>query len=377
MPGPVNAAIGGRSAKTVLLPAAPSRTPRPLPFPEMSGAELVRHHSNTVGALPEIGFYCIEDCFISTDGYVFDARTKHLYDAEDIDHPWWRAELNAKINAAGCNDAYSYFHLGGALETKAVRTGNRIYIRLVNPRYSVYGHWLLDLLPAAWFFLDNNGHDGHAVVFVIADDTPEWALDMTRLIFSNHDISFTRYRPSRETLQFDRLYVPSNLRVSPIMSNAFDGFVSMAQSAAQPSRKSLPSTKRILISRANSSYHATRRVDGWNDIEAAFARRGFVSIRPESMSWSDQIAAFSDAEFVAGEFGSGIHTSLFSRPDTKILAMAHTHVNQNQSAISATRQHVLQYLPAARENDLNGVFTYGYDMGRVEECLDAMLALPS
>ncbi len=54
------------------------------------------------------------------------------------------------------------------------------------------------------------------------------------------------------------------------------------------------------------------------DIAAA---RGFVSVRPETMTWPEQISLFRDAEIVVGQADSGLHNALFCTPGRRLASI--------------------------------------------------------
>lgn len=355
--------------KTILFPGAASPVPLPMPLPDVAGSHLTESHLRTFGDLPNLGVYSFENCFISNGGHVFDNDTKKMHDADDLTHSYWRDQLLARVKDSGLGDPFSYFSSTMNLRKTNAPDSKEIYVRLVLPGYSVYGHWPLDLLPAAWMFQKFFNLKEQPVTFVIAHDTPEWAIEMVRLVLSGQHISFLKYDPARETLHFDRLYVPSFLRKSPIMSEVFGQFVADLQSKI---RMHDNAPKRILITRSDRKFSSDRRSLNWKEIENTFVKNGFSVFRPEELSWEEQISLFSQADFVAGEFGSAIHTTLFSAAGTKVLALSHSRMNMNQSAISATRRHNLQYIPSLDEEYENASVSYRHDMSLVQHCIREM-----
>jgi tetratricopeptide (TPR) repeat protein len=74
--------------------------------------------------------------------------------------------------------------------------------------------------------------------------------------------------------------------------------------------------KRIYISRGQAAF---RRLVNEAEIEALLAARGFVAVRLEEMSFSDQLALFSQAEAVIGPHGAGFTNLIFAPQGTKII----------------------------------------------------------
>ena len=51
-------------------------------------------------------------------------------------------------------------------------------------------------------------------------------------------------------------------------------------------------------------------------------------VSPQTMSLDDQVAIFGEASHIAGEYGSGLHSSIFSLPGTRVLSLQSEAVNQ-------------------------------------------------
>ena len=74
--------------------------------------------------------------------------------------------------------------------------------------------------------------------------------------------------------------------------------------------------KRIFISRSKAS---DRRRFNEDEVFMVLEKAGFVKIAPESLSLSDQIAMFNQADLIAGGTGAAFSNLLFCRDSCKVL----------------------------------------------------------
>jgi hypothetical protein len=123
-----------------------------------------------------------------------------------------------------------------------------------------------------------------------------------------------------------------------------EGFVEASQLVAE-GRGGARGGRRIFLSRrAFVDSHTPARHFRQEEEFAAIASTefGFEVVFPEQLPWPDQVALFMDAEAIVGEFGSGLHAAMFSRPGTRIVSIGFG--NLTQSYIAALRGHELAYL---------------------------------
>ncbi len=95
---------------------------------------------------------------------------------------------------------------------------------------------------------------------------------------------------------------------------------------------------------------------------------GFAVVAPETLPWKEQIRMFANAKVVLGEFGSGMHNTLFGQRGQRV-GVIHLE-NMVQSSISSLRQQNMAYLRVDRET--NGTFLLNLDHFR--RFLDVLVA---
>jgi capsular polysaccharide biosynthesis protein len=338
-----------------------SRRPKPIPDLDAAGKSLASHHNNAFDAFGGVGYYTLADCILTEQGYTFAEKTGQLYDSEDIDHPYWREKYQAQIHRKAAT-------LGKEKQIRRVRANEGVFVRLINPGYKVYGHWLLDLLPAAWLVSRISPEfGGKAITYVIADDTPSWALNMFFSLSWHKSDKLLRFSTNSEFLAFEQLIIPSYLTRCPIVAPMFDDFINDVLTDTRGVPES--ARGRFWVSRSRAAYASGRILDNRLGIEHLVARLGLSVIYPEEMSWSSQLSLFRNARLIAGEFGSGLHNAAFSPSDCDVVCVSSSQSNMIQSGISALRSQRLQYVPSIWERREDESLYYGVDTEVLMRCL--------
>jgi len=195
-------------------------------------------------------------------------------------------------------------------------------VMLTGPGSHIYGHWLVDMLPRL-FVLAQCGHDLAALTFVVSARLPAFCFQFLHLLGISED-QLIRHDDRGELLEVEELLLPTNLRrgsqIHPLMHQAVQ-FMCERMQRAPPSAGSA-ARRRLFISRRGGepSRTPTNRVA----IEAIAAAAGYEIVSPETLAIPEQIALFASATQVIGEYGSGLHSSVFSPPGTVVMALRGT-----------------------------------------------------
>lgn len=172
----------------------------------------------------------------------------------------------------------------------------------------VWGHWLVDILPRLVLGLAVPSR----LRIVIDADTPSWAADM--LAVAGIDRSrIVRHDKFRTTLVVQDLYVPSFLRYGDVFSplaNAAWGLLPASSEAAD---------RRLYVSRSRSPGGST--IGNAPEIEAAVRARGYRVVHAERLGVAAKSRLFSRASHVLGEYGSGMHNTVFGRAGTRVAVL--------------------------------------------------------
>lgn len=246
------------------------------------------------------------------------------------------------------------YHAGLAKRLKGLRRRavDEPAVLLAGNGYRMYGHWLVDYLPKL-YLLHLGGHRIDRLRVLLPVDTPDFARDWLRLVGIG-DAQLLLYDPAADLLACRSLIVPSALRflgrASPLLRAARDFLL---ERAAPRRRRWLPlsrheeAPRRLLVARSeNPATRNRRRLVERAAFEARAASRGFEIVHPEAMSVPDQIALFRSASVICGEYGSGLHASLFSGPGTVVMALRHNAPGLGflQSGIGHVLDHETAYL---------------------------------
>jgi capsular polysaccharide biosynthesis protein len=163
---------------------------------------------------------------------------------------------------------------------------------------------------------------------------------------------------SRQTdrLVCDRVCVPSfahsgDYALHSFLRRFYDGFKQPV--APAPSR-------RLCLSRQGveaSTRGVWRILENRAAFEALAVQRGYEIVRPENLSFAEQIGLFQSAAAVIGEHGSGMHGAIFAGAGTRVACFPMS--NAIQFRIGALCAHTNIYLNRIdSRTDAQGIFRY-------------------
>lgn len=217
-------------------------------------------------------------------------------------------------------------------------------VLLAGHGHLLYGHWLVDFLPKL-ALLGAAGHDIGRQTYLLPADTPAYAREWLRLLGIADD-RIVVYDRESEWVECRVLVVPTLLRfisrASPAMGQVrdflltrLDGghrgsrFPSRFQSRFQsrfswpfaPRRRASARGKLLVARSVNPATLGRRRLVERELFEAKAQARGFTLVRPETMTIAEQVALFRTAGTICGEYGSGLHNTLFAPPGARVLSL--------------------------------------------------------
>jgi hypothetical protein len=201
---------------------------------------------------------------------------------------------------------------------------------LVRPGDHIYGHWLIDILPKLWLFLQAN--DLGATKLILRQNTPEFARKMLAFLGVGKE-SLVYFNHNRHNLKVDRAFYVTNLRknqmVHPKMAEFSDAWCRTLLKDAPEGwqRTAAGASKKVFISRGTWQKPHQHRVCHNNaEIEAQVAAFGDWTIyHPQNDTLSQQAAVFSEAEVIMGEEGSGMHNSLLMPKGAEVVTLRSPH----------------------------------------------------
>lgn len=230
-------------------------------------------------------------------------------------------------------------HLGGS------------HVILAGPGSGVYGHWLVEYLPKL-SLLNFAGYDLFALRYLLPNRTPAYVFDWLELFgIGAHQVVL--YDAEVEVVTADEFLLPTILHNGCQMSPLFKDVAGFLRGLIE-FRHDLDGSEhgpRIFLSRAQTS--GGRALKNRARVEALALQAGFSLVYPEKLSLIEQVRLFAGAREVIGEYGSALHGSIFSRPDTIICALRGTggHPGFIQSGMGSVLQHPTGYVFGATDAD--------------------------
>ncbi|TXK64823.1 glycosyltransferase family 61 protein [Alkalisalibacterium limincola] len=185
---------------------------------------------------------------------------------------------------------------------------------LVQTGDHAWGHWLVDVIPRIKVLR----HHLPDVTIAVSS-----ALRPARELLVEAGISLRQvvfYDPAKTVLSADRLFVPSFVRFANAFSPlARDIFPTL-------SRRARTRDRRLYVTRSATPLGSSLTNSG--EVERVFERHGFEIVSPEAWSVERQVGTFAQASFIAGEYGSGLHNSVYSARGTRVLCLQSDGVAQ-------------------------------------------------
>jgi capsular polysaccharide biosynthesis protein len=233
-----------------------------------------------------------------------------------------------------------------------------VYLTIPNFFKSIYGHWITDIVPALFVakallpalninLLHSGEVPAFALAFLEAFEFPGTCIVDVSAIAASELHQLISMTPLRDHDYFHRHLVRKSF-VPPVCA--------IARRVQSPVASGL-----IYVSRRNwkTIQPNSRALSNRNDVEEVFRRAGYTIFSPEQYSVAEQIAVFRQARVVAGESGSGLHNSIFMKPDGRVICIQsgrQTHLIQ--ASLCDLFGQTSAYVVGQQENeDWNANFT--------------------
>ncbi|UHC15236.1 glycosyltransferase family 61 protein [Methylobacterium currus] len=234
------------------------------------------------------------------------------------------------------------------------------------PGHLIYGHWIVDFLPRLYVAKLTLGQIFSECSLILPNNTPEWALNLCRQLISS-DLPFEFYDPGREVVVCEKLWLPTY----PLSSDHH--FHSSVRQLYQPLRSNARGDRKILISRAKiegRTAGATKCFLQRKEFEEQAVRLGYDVIYPEELSFEEQVRVVNSASVLAGEFGSGLHSSVFGSDD--LIVAAAGCFNAIQSRLCTLYRQRNAYLIPDHEKQEGGPIVFGSNPTAIARFFDAV-----
>ena len=185
----------------------------------------------------------------------------------------------------------------------------------IGPGHLIYGHWLVDFIPRFVAAKAVLGDEFRRARLVLPDDTPGWGVAMLEAFTGSSAEQYVFYTRGVERIALHDACVPSYVHTDyHFHSYAKEVFAGVGAVAAGGGRK-------LCISRAGfeRATHGVQKLFGSRRaFEAMAERHGYEVVMPETMGLREQAALFASASHVVGEYGSALHSAVFSPPGLRV-----------------------------------------------------------
>ena len=215
---------------------------------------------------------------------------------------------------------------------------------IYGPAHETWGHWLTDFLPRLWV-LQEAGYDLTTTRFLLPFDLRPFARELLLLCGLRED-QFVIYDHWRELILTDLLLMPTGLRVlnrlAPCFAQATALWTSRMRAGAGVA-EGQGGRSGLYLSRDASPQG--RLLQNRAVVASVMAANGLQTVCPETLPVAEQVALFSTAGLIVGEYGSGLHNSVFAPPGGAVIALRGTarHPDFVQTGIATALQQELGY----------------------------------
>ena len=353
---PLADAWAGWSGFVLLHPAEQSRTP--LPFTatrDMEAVDWFRSNYEQTGFVHPLGCHFFSDVQLTGQGYAFSRGRLLQQDTYLSRIALQELTANPSFTPAGCAH-------------RRQRVIEEPVLEITGPGSPVFGHWIVDFLPRAAVARELLGPAFETMRIAISDHVPSWVEQLLGFFLDVRPDQILRYNMNSETLLCRRLCVPTFGHSGP--SYFFHSFV--REFYGRHRRVSLlKRERRICISRRNFERETRGVLKVFEDreyMESQAVALGFEIICPEELSVAAQYDLFADAGAIVGEFGSGLHNSLFSAPGIVIGSVG--CINSIQHRVAALMsQNILYAIPQSLGQDERGAQAFRIEHDKIDNLL--------
>jgi len=308
---------------------------------------------------------------------VYNPFRSHLW----LDDPEWgvyHADGNL-IDAAAYYRLPDKFMVGQsrhiAMQDRSIDHAPRADYVYGGPVILHYGHFITAALPRLWQIV-RSGLAADTRIVCHSDHAPEdwFTRDYARTIFWALGLTPDRFIVLNQATRFKRLRVPR--AAFEEQNYAHRVFADLCGRVARRIAPPPTSNGPIYLSKTRLR-GATYRIQNEAAMDDAAAARGLTIVRPEELSFIDQVAVIGSSPVIVGTIGSGFHTALFCTRPPRVLALAYgPQINANYRLIDKLCGTDATYLYPAQglsEKPINNV-TFGYWLDNPGAVIDELLS---
>jgi capsular polysaccharide biosynthesis protein len=309
-----------------------------------------KHFRSEPSMMRALGCYVLNDVTLTGRGHIF--VDDKLVTTDDLMPRYWRNMIeNNLIDLAREHQLPD-------------REIDHTCVVFMGHGVSVYGHVLLEMILRLRLFRELGLQDYKVL---ISDLAPSWVSELIRASMELRSDQIEVYSPNVEKLRLRTAIIPTQLHSTEDFHPATKSLVfALSDYTRQVETSTQP--QRIVISRDRFTNEKSiqRALENAPELwQFLVDERGFAIVRPEELSWSQQIQLFKGARVVVGEYGSALHNAIFSGPGTILASVG--FLNFTQSAIGTLFGHRQSYFTAVDEAN------QAADLSRFKKWIDLLL----
>ena len=175
---------------------------------------------------------------------------------------------------------------------------------------NAYFHWLLDALPRIALARECGVNVAEIAGVVVNDPS---------ILFIAETLDLLGIDKNKRIAANDQLHLDSACLIVPAIpssGNPAKWQIDFLRDSFLPQKSTGSFPSRIYVSRKNASY---RKVINEEEVEALLVKHGFVSVKLEEMSFSDQVAMFNSISAVVAPHGGGLTNLAFCTEGTRVI----------------------------------------------------------
>ena len=212
---------------------------------------------------------------------------------------------------------------------------------------NIYGHWLLEYLPMLLHLSMYEDATGRKPDIIVDKNPPDWMLESLRILGYSDD---RLIRWDNRFAEIDRLvlpftskiaHTPRSIKMSPVEYHWLrDKYIDTVK------KTDTSKENRYYISRQGTD---RRYVTNFEEIKPVLNEFSVEIVRPEKLSFEEQVRKFSKGGLFVGPRGSGLHNTIFAKDSSVVEIFPPT-----------TRHHIQYLLDNALGHDYTCVFGSEY-----------------
>jgi len=227
-----------------------------------------------------------------------------------------------------------------------------------------FGHWLVDFLPKL-HLCELAGVDLSKIKVLLPTSVGSFGLQFLRLCGFN-EWQILPYNPDREVLVVQELVMPTQIRWGGRTAKGFFEAVQFLHGLIDRHNRlpDMSGLERIFVRRV--APHDHKPLHNGAAVEQAALEAGLKLFLPEQHSVLEQIAVYRRARHMFGEYGSTIHTAMFSRPGA-VVGCIHQPLPVTFDALQSgigERMHLITGYVFAQREETGDVIVDSTDVAR-------------